>query len=38
MKMPTYTAHLVAVGYRLELDGIAARCTVQECSGDRKQG
>lgn len=30
--------YYAGVGYRLELDEIAARCTVQECGGDRKQG
>jgi hypothetical protein len=30
--------YYAGVGYRLELDEIAARCTVQECSGRRGQG
>jgi hypothetical protein len=30
--------YYAGVGYRLELDEIAARCTVQECSGGRKEG
>ncbi len=30
--------YYAGAGFKLELDQIAARCTVQECSGGRRQG